>query len=51
MTEAFCSFHEKGLLHRGVRLTNWCPSLKSAISDIEVEHTELSKRTRIAVPG
>ncbi|KAG8457944.1 hypothetical protein KFE25_012010 [Diacronema lutheri] len=51
VTEAFVTFHERGLLYRGVRLTNWCSQLKSAISDIEVEHLELDTRTRIAVPG
>lgn len=51
VNEAFVSFHEKGLLYRGVRLTNWCSQLKSAISDIEVEHLELDKRSRITVPG
>ncbi|KAJ1617952.1 Aminoacyl-tRNA synthetase [Pavlovales sp. CCMP2436] len=49
--EAFVTFHERGLLYRGVRLTNWCTQLKSAISDIEVDHIDLDKRARISVPG
>mmetsp|Transcript_6107 Transcript_6107/g.16564 ORF Transcript_6107/g.16564 Transcript_6107/m.16564 type:complete len:1021 (+) Transcript_6107:92-3154(+) len=49
--EAFVRFHEMGLLYRGVRLTNWCSQLKSAISDIEVDYQDIEKRTRISVPG
>jgi len=51
VNEAFVRFHELGLLYRGVRLTNWCTQLKSAISDIEVDYLELDKRSRISVPG
>ncbi len=38
--EAFVSLWEKGLIYRGPRLINWSPSLQTAVSDIEVEHTE-----------
>jgi valyl-tRNA synthetase len=30
---------------------NWCCTLKTAISDIEVEHIDIEKRTMLAVPG
>lgn len=36
VTEAFCRFHESGLIYRDTRLGNWSCALKSAISDIEV---------------
>ncbi|MDY2685380.1 MAG: valine--tRNA ligase [Selenomonadaceae bacterium] len=36
--EAFVSLYEKGLIYQGTRITNWCPSCNTAISDIEVEH-------------
>jgi valyl-tRNA synthetase len=38
VVEAFCRFHEKGILFRDKRLINWSCRLKSAISDIEVCH-------------
>lgn len=49
--EAFCRFHESGLIYRDTRLGNWSCALKSAISDIEVEHIDLEGRTFLAVPG
>ena len=36
--EVFVSLYEKGLIYQGTRITNWCPSCNTAISDIEVEH-------------
>ncbi|RLD01696.1 MAG: valine--tRNA ligase [Chloroflexi bacterium] len=38
--EAFVHLFEKGLIYRGPRLINWSPSLQTAVSDLEVEHTE-----------
>ncbi len=38
--EAFVRLYEKGLIYRGPRLVNWCPGDESAISDLEVEHSE-----------
>ena len=49
--EAFVQFHEKGLLYRARRLGNWSCALKSAISDIEVDHIELNGRTFLSVPN
>jgi valyl-tRNA synthetase len=37
--EAFVRLYEKGLIYRGPRLINWSPGLKTAVSDLEVEHT------------
>ena len=39
--EVFVSLYEKGLIYRGNYLVNWCPSCRTAISDDEVEHTEM----------
>lgn len=38
--EAFIQLYNKGLIYRGARLTNWCPTCKSAISDEEVEYSD-----------
>ncbi|MEA3351711.1 MAG: valine--tRNA ligase, partial [Chloroflexota bacterium] len=38
--EAFVQLWEKGLIYRGPRLINWSPGLKTAVSDLEVEHAE-----------
>jgi len=49
VVEAFNRFHEKGLLYRANRLGNWSCALKSAISDIEVDHIDLEGRTFMEV--
>lgn len=38
--EVFIRLYEKGLIYRGDRIINWCPSCKTAISDAEVEHKD-----------
>ena len=40
--EAFVKLYEKGLIYKGHRLVNWCPVSKSAISDEEVTHKEVT---------
>ncbi len=37
---AFVRLYEEGLIYRGDYLVNWCPSCRTAISDIEVEYEE-----------
>lgn len=49
--EAFVRMHEAGIIYRDTRLVNWSCSLKSAISDIEVDYLELEGKTMLAVPG
>jgi valyl-tRNA synthetase len=51
VTEAFCRFHEDGLLYRDTRLINWSCALQSAISEIEVDYIDLEGRTFLAVPN
>ncbi len=38
--EAFVNLYDKGLIYRGSRIINWCPSCKTALSDAEVEYVE-----------
>ncbi len=37
---AFVRMYEDGLVYRGERLINWCPTDQTALSDSEVEHVE-----------
>ncbi len=37
---AFNTLYERGLIHRGPYMVNWCPRCESAISDLEVEPQE-----------
>jgi valyl-tRNA synthetase len=36
----FCRLYEKGLIYKGKYIVNWCPHCHTALSDIEVEHSE-----------
>ena len=38
---AFVRLYEEGLIYRGNYLVNWCPQSQSAVSDLEVENTEV----------
>jgi len=38
--EAFVSLYRAGLIYRGERMVNWDPRLRTAVSDLEVVHTE-----------
>ncbi len=38
--EVFVNLYNKGLIYRGNRIINWCPSCATALSDAEVEHEE-----------
>lgn len=49
--EAFVRLHEEGTIYRSKRLVNWSCTLKSAISDIEVDKVELTGRTLLSIPG
>ncbi len=35
--EVFVKLYNKGLIYRGERIINWCPTCKTALSDAEVE--------------
>lgn len=36
----FVRLYEKGLIYRGKYIINWCPRCQTALSDLEVEHSE-----------
>lgn len=38
--DTFVKLYEKGLIYRGNRLINWCPSCGTSLSDAEVEHED-----------
>ena len=38
--EQFVKLYEKGLIYKGTRMVNYCPSCKTSISDAEVEYHE-----------
>lgn len=42
VNEIFVRLYNKGLIYRGNRLINWCPSCGTSLSDAEVEHDEKS---------
>jgi valyl-tRNA synthetase len=44
VTIAFIRLYEEGLIYRGIRITNWCPRDRSAISDLEVNYEEVDGR-------
>ncbi|MEO1093368.1 MAG: valine--tRNA ligase [Cyanobacteria bacterium J06638_28] len=39
---AFMRLYEEGLIYRGNYMVNWCPASQSAVSDLEVEPTEVN---------
>ncbi len=39
--EAFVRWHDEGLIYRGERLVNWCPTDQTGLSDSEVEHVDV----------
>lgn len=51
VTEAFVRMYNDGLIYRDTRLVNWSCKLNTAISDIEVDHIQIEKRTKLKVPG
>lgn len=38
---AFVRMYDDGLIYRGERIINWCPTDQTALSDSEVEHDEV----------
>ena len=39
--EMFISLYKKGLIYKGDKIINWCPSCGTTLSDAEVEHEDL----------
>ena len=42
--EVFVDLHNKGLIYRGIRMVNWDPQGKTALSDDEVIHKEVQSK-------
>lgn len=40
VTKVFCELYRKGLIYRGVRMVNWDPQARTALSDEEVVYKE-----------
>ncbi|MBE8221258.1 MAG: valine--tRNA ligase [Bdellovibrionales bacterium] len=40
--KVFVKLYDKGLIYKGLRLVNWSTKLESAVSDLEVEHKNVS---------
>lgn len=38
----FVRLYDKGLIYRGERIINWCPRCATALSDLEVDHQDVS---------
>ncbi|XP_072972048.1 valine--tRNA ligase, mitochondrial 1-like [Typha angustifolia] len=51
VTEAFVRLYKEGLIYRDNRLVNWDCTLRTAISDIEVDYKEIKEETLLKVPG
>ncbi|XP_044971413.1 valine--tRNA ligase, mitochondrial 1-like [Hordeum vulgare subsp. vulgare] len=51
VTEAFVRLYKEGLIYRDIRLVNWDCTLRTAISDIEVDRVDLKAETLLEVPG
>ncbi|MDD2215618.1 MAG: valine--tRNA ligase [Eubacteriales bacterium] len=52
VTEFFVRLYEKGLIYKGNRIINWCPSCGTSLSDAEVEHNDKNgKYYYIRYPG
>ena len=52
--KVFADLHNKGLVYRGVRMVNWDPQAKTALSDEEVIHKEVTGKLyymRYAIVG
>ncbi|KAK6534947.1 valine--tRNA ligase [Arthrobotrys megalospora] len=50
-TEAFVQLYEQGIIYRGSHIVNWCPTLRTAISELEVDTLEINGSTSLEVPG
>ncbi|OII73740.1 valyl-tRNA synthetase [Cryptosporidium ubiquitum] len=51
VNKAFIQLFNQGYIFRKTRLVSWCSYLRTALSDIEVDLLEISKPSRIRIPG
>lgn len=45
--KVFVELYKDGLIYRGLRLINWCPRCKTALSDLEVEFDDKPKKGKL----
>ena len=51
VTEAFVQLYETNNIYRSTRLVNWCPKLKTTISNLEIDYMKLPGRTLLNIHG
>ena len=51
VVETFVTLFDEGLIYRANRMTPWCTTLNTALSNVEVMNKELTGRTMLDVPG
>lgn len=51
VNKAFIDLFDANLIYRAHRVINWCPFLKTVLSDIEVEYQETDGPTDISLPN
>nr|XP_012153184.1 PREDICTED: valine--tRNA ligase-like [Megachile rotundata] len=51
VVEAFVLLNDRNLLYRKKDMINWSPTLRSAISEIEVERLYIKEKTKLEIPG
>lgn len=51
VTAAFIKLFERGVLYRAKRIVHWCCTLRTAISDVELEEVEVNEIKGLKVPG
>lgn len=51
VNEAFIRLHRKGRIYRQKSLVNWSCRLRTAISDIEVDHRLIDTPKALSIPG
>jgi valyl-tRNA synthetase len=51
VVENFVRLHRDGVIYRANRLVNWCVTLNTALSNLEVDNKELAGRTLMNVSG
>ncbi|ORZ35989.1 tRNA synthetases class I-domain-containing protein [Catenaria anguillulae PL171] len=51
VADAFVALHARGLVYRATRLVHWCPALRTAVSDIEVDYLTITGPEDVRVPG
>ncbi len=51
VTKAFITLYERGLIYRGNKIINWSGSLKTTLSDLEVNYKEVKGGTLLKVDG